>query len=91
MKLQVARKGVLARLGRFELPASGSGDQRSIQLSYRRVLGAPTGMTGRGTDAATTSDLILPRLGILANPKRQARRDERTLDRARRHYLRRVG
>src|SRR3989338_4237693 len=27
----------VARLGRFELPASGSGDQRSIQLSYRRV------------------------------------------------------
>ena len=25
------------RLGRFERPTSGSGDQRSIQLSYRRA------------------------------------------------------
>ena len=29
--------GKVARLGRFERPTSGSGDQRSIQLSYRRV------------------------------------------------------
>jgi hypothetical protein len=27
----------MARLGRFERPTSGSGDQRSIQLSYRRA------------------------------------------------------
>ena len=31
----------MARLGRFERPTSGSGDQRSIQLSYRRAVGAP--------------------------------------------------
>ncbi len=31
----------MARLGRFERPTSGSGDQRSIQLSYRRAAGAP--------------------------------------------------
>ncbi len=29
----------MARLGRFERPTSGSGDQRSIQLSYRRAVG----------------------------------------------------
>ena len=27
----------MARLGRLERPTSGSGDQRSIQLSYRRA------------------------------------------------------
>ena len=27
----------MVRLGRFERPTSGSGDQRSIQLSYRRA------------------------------------------------------
>ena len=32
--------GVMARLGRLERPTSGSGDQRSIQLSYRRACGA---------------------------------------------------
>jgi hypothetical protein len=28
----------MARLGRLERPTSGSGDQRSIQLSYRRAV-----------------------------------------------------
>ena len=32
------QKGYMARLGRFELPTSGSGDQRSIHLSYRRAV-----------------------------------------------------
>ena len=27
----------MVRLGRLERPTSGSGDQRSIQLSYRRT------------------------------------------------------
>ncbi len=31
----------MARLGRFERPTSGSGDQRSIQLSYRRAVKRP--------------------------------------------------
>jgi hypothetical protein len=32
------QKRYMARLGRFELPTSGSGDQRSIHLSYRRAV-----------------------------------------------------
>jgi hypothetical protein len=32
----------VARPGRFERPTSGSGDQRSIQLSYGRAVGAPS-------------------------------------------------
>ena len=42
----------MARLGRFERPTSGSGDQRSIQLSYRRAMSAPPffgGAQGAGT------------------------------------------
>jgi hypothetical protein len=37
MKTQVANIEGMARLGRLERPTSGSGDQRSIQLSYRRA------------------------------------------------------
>ena len=33
----VESEGIVARLGRLERPTSGSGDQRSIQLSYRRT------------------------------------------------------
>jgi hypothetical protein len=41
MKTQVANERVVARLRGFEPPTSGSGDQRSIQLSYRRVAARP--------------------------------------------------
>jgi hypothetical protein len=42
MRTQVASIEVMARPGRFERPTSGSGDQRSIQLSYGRAVRAPS-------------------------------------------------
>ena len=34
---QISSNVIMARPGRFERPTSGSGDQRSIQLSYGRA------------------------------------------------------
>jgi hypothetical protein len=39
----------VARLGRLERPTSGSGDQRSIQLSYRRAVWLPQVYVVRGS------------------------------------------
>ncbi len=43
----VESKEEVARLGGFEPPTSGSGDQRSIQLSYRRAVCGRDALPGR--------------------------------------------
>src|SRR5260370_40504706 len=55
----------MARPGRFERPTSGSGDQRSIQLSYGRAVGAPSYRDRRSAQRASSSysissDLLAP-------------------------------
>ena len=40
----------MARLRRFELLTSGSGDKRSIQLSYRRIVRAADTIAVRKSD-----------------------------------------
>src|SRR5713226_3646702 len=50
----------MARLGRLERPTSGSGDQRSIQLSYRRAARARR-KRGRGAQETTARKTILTR------------------------------
>jgi hypothetical protein len=50
----------VARLGRLERPTSGSGDQRSIQLSYRRAM--------RGGITPRLSDFTLSRMAAPEAP-----------------------
>jgi hypothetical protein len=49
----------MARLGRFERPTSGSGDQRSIQLSYRRAVSAhPYFGSAHGAGTAIQNNIL---------------------------------
>ena len=52
----------MARLGRFELPTSGSGDQRSIHLSYRRAVGTPSCCKSAQSARTTFNITILSRM-----------------------------
>ena len=55
----------MARLGRFERPTSGSGDQRSIQLSYRRAVGAPRCcLSAQRAEAAINASILSPMIRL---------------------------